>query len=235
MPNQSNSKHVQVTQYSIKTENYIVTLQATAANNVASSEFQPPSIPPIINLDLSINSNDCNLEIPYTTDILHPLECDAHQENDQNTNPPKIVETQISENLIDKEDQKTRKLPRKKRASKTLEMKESTAGTEILPIEPVNYKNPEGNASDLSNQCDVLEMSIGPINHDQEINDIAEEDDGDESDASVDLADEKQLNEHDHDDRDYSENDKFAGFPKILIKDTRLVIRGKTLLDLMSR
>lgn len=62
-------------------------------------------------------------------------------------------------------------------------------------------------------------------------NDVDNDVDNDNDDDEVE-ADESQDTQLEHIDLD---NEKFAGFPKYIIKDSKLIIRGKQLVDLMSR
>lgn len=96
--------------------------------------------------------------------------------------------------------------------------------------------------SELSNQNVKQEPEHVILKIEQELDNLrnddyptADSDDGNDDDGHAAEEDDTELNDADVIDEIDIENERFNGFPKVIIKDAKLAIRGKQLVELMSR
>lgn len=212
--------------------NYILTLQASNVGTTHPGSDTAPAIDlqqfitsvaspctestiPEIGLPKSIQSPSIAQNVSES--------CRSMSESVNGTNLPHAIKNEVSATTT------TTTL------TKQMDLRVSADGTDLHSIGPTDEESPS----------EVLQSNFKLQPHD-DIAEMERELDSLESDVheSVDSDDEHNVNSHIgadetndnelNDDIDI-EDDRFNGFPKVIIKDGRLAIRGKQLVELMSK
>lgn len=186
---------IELSDYSIKTENYIVTL---SQNVLAQQQHQTDPITNITFLDDTATVLDGKIIQPIVAHIDISLK--------KNDDAEVVVE----------------KVPAKNRVPNS-KLKSKRTWKKIIPKIVTDGKCD----GEMAPQTIVSDTEFGKDHVDAEIVDLIERidedfDDDEEADDVVETV-------------VYESHEQFAGFPKVIIKDSRLHIRGSALLDLMSR
>ncbi len=194
----------------VQLHEYVVTLQTTGQNHTIDlNQFLPVSDnTPIGDLGMTIISNAEETDIKEDTELLTAVaehECGEVIDATSKQVPEDMVET--VGNHIRKSKRLSQPKPTKKvkQKLKTLQKK---IKTEVLETD---ISQPKDDITDDNN--DVYD-----------------------SDGTVDLNenDDDKCNEPSECDL-FLDHEKFAGFPKVIIENSKLIFRGKKLLDLLSR
>lgn len=185
---------IELSDYSIKTEDYIVTL----SQNVVLAQQDP--ITNVTFLDDTTTVVDRKVFQPIVAHI--DISLKKNDEDVQGTNgPPKSIVTKS----------KSKSIASRKRPGKKMVLKVITDETCDGQMEP---------------QTTEVDAGLARDHVDSEIVDLIERIDDDFDDDEADDVIVPVV---------YESHEQFAGFPKVIIKDSRLHIRGSALLDLMSR
>lgn len=187
---------IELSDYSIKTENYIVTL---SQNVLAQQQHQTDSLTNVAYLDDAITVIDGKIQ---------PIV--AHIDISLKKNDEEIKGTTDATNLPHKNRVPKSKL-KSRRTGKKIVSKIIADGKCDVEIEPQTSVPVTESAKDnvKSEIVDLIERIDDDFDDDDEVEPVVYE--------------------------SHDVGTVFAGFPKVIIKDSRLHIRGGVLLDLMSR
>lgn len=197
---------IELSDYSIKTENYIVTL----SQNVISQ--QPQQTDPMTLTNVSFLDNTAAL---VDEKIIQPIV--AHiditiKENDEEVASATPKPNVPSNRRVLKS--KSKSIFANAGRRKTAKKLESKVITDGMCDDEMELQR---NVSDTETAKDHVDLEI--VDLIERIDDDFDDDDADDAIESV----------------VYESHEQFAGFPKVIIKDSRLFVRGSALLDLMSR
>lgn len=207
----------------VQLHEYVVTLQTTGQNQTATidlNQFLPvvdeTATGIIPELGMTIIDNEEGSDVKVTTEVLAEERgrIDINDVNGQTTmvkiEPDDDVEVVTEQSHVIR---KSKRLSQP-RPSKRFKQKVKTASHKVAA-------KAVAEDSDVNNQKDELA---------DDNNDVYD------SDGTVDLnesEDEKSIEPSQCD--LFLDHEKFAGFPKVIIENSKLVFRGKKLLDLLSR
>lgn len=242
MLSSDNKELIELTEYSIKTENYILALSpknesTTAAlqpstlsesnkmdlnefitlNNSSKTENLVDTIPESINIP---NPNVAtNTIVDYGCTVSENEPSDVENSDNVKTNVPG---TKHKKTNAPKKKRKSTLSTRRKKISKGANSTSTKKNISQLQLSPNTTLN-----SGVASECASYEVDYL-------------DDSDNESEISVYFNDDEEIEVDNEEDtatvpERYDIHESFAGFPKIIIKDAKLLIRGKVLLDLMSR